>query len=265
MRQIPDKYLGAMIAIKPLPGSPKYGGSVNEIVDMALKDLEQYKLNDVDVIVLENDNDVPYIKPPLAEETLLAIEEVSKAVRKKFNKPIGLQILEGASIESLHIAQKCDLDFIRVESYVFAHVGSAGIIEACAGKLLRERKKLNCEHIKVFADVKKKHCSHSLTSDLDITDEIKQAEFCLVDGIMVTGKFSGEKPNAEDLIKAKSVTKLPVMIGSGMDKENIKDFIKLADGFIVGTTFRVNSNFFGEIDPKRLKEFVEEFKKVRGK
>jgi len=82
---------------------------------------------------------------------------------------------------------------------------------------------------------------------------------------MVTGKFSGEKPNAEDLIKAKSVTKLPVMIGSGMDKENIKDFIKLADGFIVGTTFRVNSNFFGEIDPKRLKEFVEEFKKVRGK
>jgi len=34
----------------------------------------------------------------------------------------------------------------------------------------------------VFGDVKKKHCSHALTGDLDIVDELKQAEFFLVDG-----------------------------------------------------------------------------------
>jgi predicted TIM-barrel enzyme len=42
------------------------------------------------------------------------------------------------------------------------------------------------------------------------------------------------------LIKAKSATKLPVLIGSGMTAENIEEYLPLADGFIVGFYFRRN-------------------------
>src|SRR5881409_9934 len=79
----------------------------------------------------------------------------------------------------------------------------AGLIEGCAGHLLRKRKELGCEHIKVFADVKKKHCSHALTGDLDIVDEVKQAEFFLVDGVIVTGARTTEPPDLAELRRVK--------------------------------------------------------------
>ena len=53
------------------------------------------------------------------------------------------------------------------------------------------------------------------------------------------------------------------MINSNFVKENIKDFINIADHFIIGSTFRTNGDFFGELEEKRLKEFVEEFNKLR--
>src|SRR3990167_4367625 len=143
MRNLPPKFLAAMIAVRALPDSPLYEGDNKKIIKEALT----------------------------------------------------------------------DLDYIRVESYVFAHVGGSGIIEGCAGPLLRRRKEIKSEHIKVFADVKKKHSAHALTADLDITDEIMQAEFFLVDGVIVTSQFTGIEPKEDDLKKAKSITKLPVIIG----------------------------------------------------
>ena len=95
--------------------------------------------------------------------------------------------------------------------------GRAGLIEGCAGKLLRLRKKLGCEHIKVFGDVKKKHCSHALTGDLDILDEVKQAEFFLVDGVIVTGARTAEPPSVAELRRVKKHAHVPVLIGSGID------------------------------------------------
>jgi len=190
---------------------------------------------------------------------------VAKEIRKKFDKPIGMQMLEAANVTSLEIAAKADLDYIRAEGYVFAHVGGSGIVEGSGGKILRRRKELGAEHIKVFGDVKKKHCSHSLTSDLDITDEIIQAELFLVDGIVVTSKLTGVKPNKRDLIKAKKATRLPIMIGSGMSLENIGDYLPLADGFIVGSTFRKDGKFLEKLVPERLNKFMKVFLRERKK
>lgn len=49
------------------------------------------------------------------------------------------------------------LDFIRAEGFVFSHVADEGIINACAGDLLRYRKHIGAENIQIFADIKKKH------------------------------------------------------------------------------------------------------------
>lgn len=264
-RPLPNKFLAAMIATRPLPGSPGYDGNDNKIIKQTLSDLEFYKKTKVDSIILENDYDLPYIKPPLPQETIKLMTTIAREVRDRFDGPIGLQMLEAANITSLEIAAKTDLDYIRVEAYVFAHVGGCGIIEGSAGKILRRRKELQAEHIKVFADVKKKHCSHSLTNDLDITDEIKQAELFLVDGVIITGHFTGIQPDTNDLTKARNTTNLPILIGSGMNSTNIKEYLKLADGFIVGSTFRKEGKFLEQIDPKRLQKFMDKFHEERNK
>jgi membrane complex biogenesis BtpA family protein len=217
----------------------------------------------VDSLILENDHDLPYIQPPLDEKGIALMTGIAKEVRKRFDGPVGVQMLEAANITSLEIAAEADLDFIRVEAFVFAHVGGSGIINGCAGKLLRRRKELEAEHIKVFADVKKKHGSHSLTIDLDIRDEIMQAEFFLADGVIVTSQFTGKQPDVNDLVKAKSATQLPVLIGSGMTPQNIPDYLPLADGFIVGSYFRKDGKFLETLQPERLDEFMRAFVKAR--
>jgi len=155
------------------------------------------------------------------------------------------------------------LDFLRVEGFVFAHVGGAGIIEGCAGRLLRRRQELGCQRVKIFADVKKKHCSHALTGDLDILDEIKQAEFFLADGVIITGARTAEPPSLAELRRVKAAAHVPVLIGSGKTPRNMKSFFPRADGFIVGSTFRQNGRFLGQLDPARLKSFMNTFRGLR--
>ena len=265
MRPLPDKFLGAMIALLPLPGAPRYGDNDEQIVAQALSDLAHYQAAGVDAIVLENSHDLPYIKPPLPARAIAVAKRVAVEVRRRFAGPIGIQMLEAANDTSLEIAHDADLDFLRVEGYVFAHVGGAGLIEGCAGRLLRRRRKLGCEHIKVFGDVKKKHCSHALTGDLDILDEVKQAEFFLVDGVIVTGARTTEPPSVAELRRVKKNAQVPVLIGSGMTSANIRTYYPLGNGFIVGSTFRQGGRFLGALEPGRLAAFMQTFRRLRGR
>jgi len=262
-RAMPPKFLAAMIAVLPLPGSPLYDGNNQRVIDQALADLEVYKDAGVDSILLENDHDLPYIQPPLDKKGVALMTQIAREARERFDGPIGIQMLEAANITSLEIAAEADLDYIRVEAFVFAHVGGSGVINGSAGKILRRRKELQAEQIKVFADVKKKHGSHSLTIDLDIKDEIMQAEFFMADGVIVTSQFTGINPDKNDLIKAKSATKLPVLIGSGMTAENIGDYLPLADGFIVGSSFRKDGRFLEQLEPERLNKIMKIFVSTR--
>jgi membrane complex biogenesis BtpA family protein len=263
MRPLPKKFLAAMIAVQPLPGSPLYRGDDAQIITQALSDLHAYAETGVDAIILENSHDLPYIKPPLPARAVEVMEQVAREVRKQFQGPIGIQMLEAANETALEIACEADLDFLRVEGYVFAHIGGAGLLEGCAGRLLRRRKELGCEQIKIFGDVKKKHCSHALTGDLDILDEIKQAEFFLVGGVIVTGARTTEPPNLTELRQVKKHAYVPVLIGSGMTPQNIRAYFKLADGFIVGSTFREDGKFLGQLDRKRLEQFMKVFRALK--
>src|SRR6266481_2742704 len=263
MRSLPKKFLGAMIAVQPLPGSPLYCDDDAQIIAHSLSDLQAYTEAGVDAIILENSHDLPYIKPPLPARAVELMKQLAREVRNRFEGPIGIQMLEAANETALEIACEADLDFVRVEGYVFAHVGGAGLIEGCAGKLLRRRKELRCEQIKIFGDVKKKHCSHALTGDLDIVDEIKQAEFFLVDGVIVTGARTTEPPNLAVLRRVKRHAGVPVLIGSGLTPQNLKAYFPLADGFIVGSTFREGGQFLGALDPQRLAAFMKVYQSVR--
>ncbi len=259
-----DKAVIAVIALDPLPGSPGYAGDQRRILDRALSDLDHYAQANVTAVLIENSYDLPYVKPPLPADAVTLTAEIAGRVRERFPGPIGIQMLEAANTSALEIAADTGLDFVRVEGYVFAHVGGAGIIEGCAGQLHRRRKQLGCEHVLLLADVKKKHCAHALTGDLDIADVVRQAEFFLADGIVVTGKATGEPPTLEDLQLARGAASLPVFIGSGATPENLADLSPQCDGVIVGSALRDGGRFRHRLDPDRLRRFMEAWHALTG-
>ena len=262
-RSLASKSLIAMIGLKPLPGSPGYGGSESAIIEQALADLQVYADAGVDALLIENSGDVPYIKPPLDVVDVELVRHVCSLVRMRFNGPVGLQLLEAANEQALRVAAAADLDFIRCEGYVFAHIGGAGLIEGCAGKLLRLRSQMNAGGIKVFADVRKKHCSHALTGDLPITEHVRQAEFFRTDGVVVTGPRTGAEPDIADLESVAGATTLPRLIGSGMTAGNIERYFPHADGFIVGSTFREGGKFLANLQKDRLEAFMDAFRRLK--
>ena len=75
-------------------------------------------------------------------------------------------VISGANSEALAVAIASDSDFIRAEGFVFAHIGDEGFTQSSAGSLLRFRKAINAEHIKIYCDIQKKHSSHAITGFL---------------------------------------------------------------------------------------------------
>ena len=83
---------------------------------------------------------------------------------------------------------------MRVEGFVFAHVADEGVIESCAGALLRYRRAIGAEGVRIFADIKKKHSAHAITADVDIVETASAAEFFQADGVIVSGAATGCRP-----------------------------------------------------------------------
>lgn len=138
-----------VIHVPPLPGSASYGGSMEAILGTALSDAMSYKDGGVDALLVENMHDVPYLRGHVEPETTAAMAVVAHAIKYETVLPIGIQILAGANLEALGVAVASGLDFLRVEGYVYAHIGDEGFHQSCAAELIRRRAVLKAEHIKI--------------------------------------------------------------------------------------------------------------------
>ncbi|KAL0279698.1 UNVERIFIED_CONTAM: hypothetical protein PYX00_001198 [Menopon gallinae] len=229
-----------MIHVRTLPDLLGRNSSLDEIIDKACTESEIYKECGVDSVLIENMHDVPYLQPESMEPEVTSImtricTEVRRCLPKTMN--CGVQILAGANKEALAVALASNLQFIRAEGYVYSQISDEGLMNACAGTLFRYRRNIQAENVLIFTDIKKKHCSHTITSDLSISDIAKAAEFFLSDGVIITGHFTGTPANIEEFHAVKKSCKIPVIIGSGVNSENICEY-RDADAIIIGSDFK---------------------------
>jgi len=236
---------------------------MKSILERAIEEARVFEQVGLSGIIIENTHDVPYTPGYAPAETIAAMAAICSAVRRMTDLPLGVQILAGAAIESLAVAVACNLQFLRVEGFAFAHVADEGLIQSCAAGLFRKRAELRATHIKVFADIKKKHASHAITADIDIAEMAKAIEFMDVDGVIVTGKRTGDPPEKSDLKRIKEATGLPLWIGSGMTEKNLESFLGLADCFIVGSTFKKDGDWKNPIDVNRINLFMKSYKESK--
>jgi membrane complex biogenesis BtpA family protein len=127
------------VHVEALPGTPSAKLPMSEIVKRAVGDARAYRDAGFDALILENMHDRPYLKGALGPEIVAAMTAAAVAVRASAPLPLGIQVLAGANREAIAVAHACGAAFVRVEGFVFAHVADEGLIEACAGSLLRYR------------------------------------------------------------------------------------------------------------------------------
>ncbi|MBC7997340.1 MAG: BtpA/SgcQ family protein [Leptolyngbya sp.] len=241
-----------VVHVSALPGSAGYGGDIEKIVETALSDAMLYKSEGIDALMVENMHDAPYLRGHVYPETTAAMAIVASAIKRETKLPCGVQILAGANDEALGVAIASGLDFMRVEGFVFAHVGDEGFHDSCAATLIRRRANLKAEQIKIFADIKKKHSSHAITSDISIVETAHAAEFFKADGVVITGQSTGHAPDVKEVEAVKNGAHLPVLIGSGITPENLAQFAKFADCLIVGSSAKRDGHWANEVEAARV-------------
>jgi membrane complex biogenesis BtpA family protein len=246
-----------MIHLEALPGTPASRRSVREIESLALREAKIYREEGVHGIMIENMHDAPYLRSEVGPEIVAVMAIVASAIKEAAKLPCGVQVLAGANTEAMAVAHAAGLDFIRVEGFAFAHVADEGLIQASAAPLLRYRKQIGADRVQVWADVKKKHSSHAITSDIGIGETAEAVEFMRGDAVIITGTVTGDPPKLSDIRSAREYCRLPIYLGSGVTAQNLAKYYALADGFIVGSHFKTDGLWSNAVDVKRIARFMK--------
>ncbi len=250
--------LVGVIHLPALPGTPKSQLGVRAIAEAAAAEAVLYRDAGFHAVMIENMHDRPYLAREAGPEIVATMAVAGREVRRAAGLPLGVQVLAGANRASLAVAHACGGAFVRVEGFVFGHVADEGLMTADAGELLRYRRAIGAEGIRILADVKKKHSAHAITADVDLASTAQAAEFFLADGVVVTGPATGRAADPGEVRAVAAAASVPVVVGSGVNPQNLSDYVD-ADAFIVGSSLKFDGLWSNPVEPERLAALVRAF------
>ncbi len=126
-----------------------------------------------------------------------------------------------------------------------------GIIEGNAYETLRYRQRI-CPAAKIFADV---HVKHAVPlGDWTLEDAAHDTlERGLADALIISGVGTGRAADPADVQRVRAACpSAKILLGSGVTRENAGQFIRFADGFIVGSSLKTGGKLANPVDPKRV-------------
>lgn len=259
-----NKPIIGMVHLLALPGSPGHSRSLEEISIMALEDARALVDGGVHALMVENFGDVPFSPRRVESSTVAVMTRLIFEIRKACPKiPLGVNVLRNDGLSALSIALATGAQFIRVNVLSGARLTDQGIIESCAYELLRSRKDLNAGHIAVMADVEVKH-SYPLapvSTEQEVADLFDRS---LASAVIVSGGGTGAAVDMGKLRKVKEQAGMrPVILGSGVTEASMGQLLAIADGAIVGTTFKADGDVSKKVDRNRVESFMAEYARLR--
>lgn len=252
------KQLFGCLHLLALPGAPFYQGKMSDVYDRALQELEIYKRHGIDAVIIENFRDKPFYPGKVPSETVAALTAVGREIVKKAKMPVGINVLRNDGETAIAIATAIEAQFVRINVHMHAVVSEEGIIQGVSHHTLRLRSNLNSD-VMIFADVGVKHAAPLAGRGL-VSEAKDLAERGFVDALIVSGDRTGEAARVEDVDLVKRNTRLPVLVGSGITRQNLPLFFDRADGFIVGSFFKEGGQGNHFVDEQRVHAFCEAFK-----
>jgi membrane complex biogenesis BtpA family protein len=249
-----------VVHLRPLPGSPRWRGDVESVIDFAVKDARAYERGGADALFIENFGDVPFTKGCVTPETIAAMAAAGRAIRQAVKLPIGFNVLRNDARAALALCAVCGGAFIRVNVHTGAMLTDQGLIEGNAYETLRYRQRV-CPQVQIFADV---HVKHAVPlGNWTIEDAARDTvERGLADALIVSGAGTGLAADVADVERVlRTAPAAKVLLGSGVTVANVRDFLPVADGFIVGSSLKLGGKLSNNVDPKRVAALARAIRK----
>jgi hypothetical protein len=258
-----SKAVIAMAHFPALPGAPRYDASlgVEGALERMRRDMQALLDGGVDAVMFCNEDDRPY-SFHADFEAVAVMTRVITELRPK-DRPFGVDFLWDAKAP-LAIAKATGASFIR-EVVTGLYESDMGLWAPDAAALYRYRRQIDAESVRIFANITPEFASPLGTRS--VAQRARSAVVSsLVDALLIAGPMAGAEPDLAWLKEAKDAVgeAVPVLLNTGARLENIRQFLHIADGVIVGSSLKVDGKTWNPVDPGRVKAFMAAVREIRG-
>ena len=257
-----DKPIIALLHIDPLPGDVLYDyrGSMREVVEHVRQDAANLIEGGVDAILFSNEFSMPY-QNAVSQVTTSAMAYIIGRVRDMITVPFGVHVIsDGAA--TIELAAAVDASFVR-GIFTGAYVGECGIKETDIAAVLRRKKELRLDDLRVFYMVNA--VADAYLNDRPLKTIVNSLIFkCRPDGVALSGLHAGEEAGDELLDEmTEAAGETAVFANTGCTVDNVAEKLRHCDGAFVGTGFKVDGRFENHTDPERVRRFMDIVKASR--
>jgi uncharacterized protein len=257
-----DKPIIAMCHLLPLPGDPGYdvAGGMPKVVAAARKDLNALQEGGVDAVMFSNEFSMPYLTQVEAV-TVAAMARVISEVFPDLKVPFGVNVLWDAEA-SLDLAAAVGAQFVR-EIFTGVYASDFGLWNTDVGKTVRHQHRIGAQDVKLLFNIVPEAAAY--LAERDVVAIARSTVFNNhPDAICVSGLTAGVETDASLLKMVKqAVPETVVFANTGVHPDNVAEQLQIADGAVVGTTFKKDGVFENAVDGDRVSAFMAKVKAIR--
>ncbi len=258
-----NKPIIAMCHFKALPGDPGYDPQkgMDWIVESARADLRALQEGGVDAIMFSNEASLPYLTK-VEPITTVCMARIIAELRPGITVPFGVNVLWDAAA-SIDLAVATGGLFVR-EIFTGVYASDYGLWNTNCGEVIRHQHRVGGQHVRLLFNIVPESAVY--LADRQVVDIAKSTVFVSKpDALCVSGLTAGTETSAETLKLVKqAVPDTPVFANTGVRLSNVEQMLSVADGAIIGTTFKREGYIWNEVDANRVREFMQKAKAVRG-
>ncbi|UCF90445.1 MAG: BtpA/SgcQ family protein [Desulfobacterales bacterium] len=252
----------AMCHLNALPGDPSFDKAqgMQGVVEWARKDLLALQQGGVDAVMFSNEFSLPYLTR-VETVTVAAMARVIGELLPDIGVPFGVNVLWDPAA-SLDLAAATGARFVR-EVFSGVYASDFGLWNTRCGAVVRHQHGIGAENVKLLFNIVPEAARY--LADRDIVDIARSTVFNnRPDGLCVSGLTAGVQTDRNILQNVKdAVPDTPVFANTGVRLENVDEQLGIADGAVVGTTFKYDGVFANHVDHKRVKAFMDKVKALR--
>lgn len=257
-----EKAIIAMCHLQAMPGDPYYDGEkgMKWVVEKAREDLEALQEGGVDAVMFSNEFSLPYLTK-VRTETVAAMARIIGELQPYISIPYGVNCLWDP-IASLDLAAAVEAKFVR-EIFTGVYASDFGLWNTNCGEVVRHQREIGAGNVKLLFNIVPEAAKY--LADREIESIAKTTVFnCRPDALCVSGATAGSATDPETLRRAKSAAgDTVVLANTGCRVNTIENLLSIADGAVVGTTFKYDGKFENQTDVKRVREFMNKVKSLR--
>ena len=257
-----DKPIIAMCHLNALPGDPGYDadGGMEKVIEWARKDFLALQAGGVDAVMFSNEFSLPYLTK-VETVTTASMARIIGELMPEIKIPFGVNVLWDPAA-SLELAIATGAKFVR-EIFSGVYASDFGLWNTNTGAVVRHQHAIGAKDVKCLFNIVPEAAVY--LAERDIVEIARSTVFNhRPDALCVSGLTAGAETDAQTLKLVKeAVPDTVVFANTGVRPSNVEEQLGIADGAVVGTTFKFDGKFENHVDPDRVKPFMDKVKAIR--